>query len=283
MPELLDEDLQGYGQPAPVQAPAADPSLGNQDITKGPVMSALPAPYQPPPATGSWSDQYATAAFRELPPDIAMKAVEAAEQLEGKLGFDADVAAGVPQEKALAKWAPKMYRRNPAVIARLTQPQFQPTTRQVGGQTLIQTSPNRFQIAPQGQPTGPIEAQEVMGPGGQALPGVTGIRGRSGSVHIIPEQKGATSTQLGMLVKHQLDDIQTQLRDVGAEGGIKEDSAEHKALLEDQKKYRQELRRVTEEALQGPKTPHPKAGQIVNGYRFKGGDPKKQSSWEKVS
>jgi ribosome maturation protein Sdo1 len=87
-----------------------------------------------------------------------------------------------------------------------------------------------------------------------------------------------------MLIKHQLDDIDKQLRDVGAEGGIQENSAEHKALLEDQKKYRQNLKQVTEEAL-NPKTrvPHPRPGQIVNGYRFKGGDPKKQSSWEKVS
>jgi len=138
-------------------ADLVDPSLGNQDITKGPVMSALPAPYQPPPATGSWSDQYAQAAFKELPPDIAMKAVEAAEQLEGKLGFDADVAAGVPQEKALAKWAPKMYRRNPAVIAHLQQlnrPAFQPEEITLpSGQKVTRMSPQRVAFQPKGPRT----------------------------------------------------------------------------------------------------------------------------------
>lgn len=259
----------------------------NQDISLGPTSTPIPTLYSPNQGGGGPSFDSAgflSEAFQRLPLDVALKAAEGAIQLEGNLGYASDVKAGVPEMQALQKWAPKMYHRNPAVAAHLAQAPFQPTVKEVGGHQLIQTSPNRFQLAPQGQPAGPIEAQSVMGPGGEALPGVTAIRGRGGSVHVIPEKaQGPGPTQLGMLVNHQLNDIGLQLRDVGAEGGIAENSPEHKALLQKQKKFRADLERITEEALAGTKkVAHPKVGEVRNGYRFKGGDPKKQSSWEKV-
>lgn len=159
MAEVLDEDLQGYGQSAPVQAPTTDPSLGNQDISKGPVMSMLPTPYQPPAQTGPWdSSQYASEAFKRLPPDVALKAMEAAVQLEGNLGYAADIKAGVPEMQALSKWAPKMYHRNPAVAARLIQqqsiankPAFQPEELTLpSGQKVTRMSPQRVAFSPKG-------------------------------------------------------------------------------------------------------------------------------------
>lgn len=261
----------------------------NTDIQAGPVMSELPTLYSPNQDVGRAtprfdSSGFAGEAFQRLPLDVALKAMEGAIQLEGMLGYDADIKAGVPTSVAISKWSPKLFHRNPSAVHQFTQAPFQPTVKEVGGHQLIQTSPNRFQLAPQGQPAGPIEAQSVMGPGGEALPGVTAIRGRGGSVHVIPEKaQGPGPTQLGMLVNHQLNDIGLQLRDVGAEGGIAENSPEHKALLQKQKKFRADLERITEEALAGTKkVAHPKVGEVRNGYRFKGGDPKKQSSWEKV-
>jgi len=82
----------------------------NTDIRKGPIVEALPPPYQPPPQTGYWdSSQYITEAFKQLPPEQAMKAMESAVGLEGMLGYDADVKAGMPADQALRKWQTKMY------------------------------------------------------------------------------------------------------------------------------------------------------------------------------
>jgi len=89
----------------------------------------------------------------------AARGIERAMQLEGVLGFDADRKRGIPVQEALMKWAPKMYFKNPSAVARISrdfsrpQPQpFTPTEATVGGQRLIQVSPNRFQITPPERP-----------------------------------------------------------------------------------------------------------------------------------
>jgi uncharacterized protein YjiS (DUF1127 family) len=227
------------------------PEPFNLDIQKGPTMEALPTPMQGPTGAPRFdSSGFISEAFQKLPLDTAVKAMEAAVQLEGALGFDADVRAGVPTPVALAKWSSKLFHRSPATIAKLNEQPFEPKMRDVGGHQLLQTGPNRYQLAPGMEPSGPVEAQEVMGPGGTPLAGVTAIRGRGGSVHVIPEKAtGPNPTQLGMLIKHQLDDIGLQLRDVGAEGGIAENSPEHKQLMEEQKRYRSELRKLTDTVL----------------------------------
>jgi hypothetical protein len=154
------------------QAPPM-PGQGNTDISQGPTSLPLPAPYQPPsnieqPSQGGaiapdwwiphppqqrpWSAlPFAQAAFQSLPPDAANKAITVALRLEGLLGFDADRKAGVPVAEAQAKWASKLYADHPAVAAAMMkQPAkpFSPTETQVGGQSLIQMSPNRFSFKP---------------------------------------------------------------------------------------------------------------------------------------
>lgn len=94
----------------------------------------------------------------------AGRGIERAIQLEGVLGFDADRKRGIPVQEALMKWGPKMYFRNPSAVARMArdfarpQPQpFVPTEAEVGGQRLIQMSPNRFQMV---RPPKPPASQE---------------------------------------------------------------------------------------------------------------------------
>jgi hypothetical protein len=143
------------------------PPQFNTDISKGPTWSALPAPYQPPVQSGPWdATQFIQAASRELPIAEATKAIESATQLEGVLGYDADIKAGVPTHDALTKWAPKLFFKHPAVALRAAaaQPQFKPSQVEVGGQSLIQMSPNRFSFAPKGPRTEltPSENLNVM-------------------------------------------------------------------------------------------------------------------------
>lgn len=139
----------------PMQGQVVPPRF-NQDISKGPVMSELPAPYQPPPNQGANFDSsgFVQEAFRTLPLEVAMKASEAAIQLEGQLGYAADLKAGVPDMQALTKWAPKIWHRNPAVAAHLmnaSKPAFQPSKINVQGQEMYMMSPNRAAFAPKGQ------------------------------------------------------------------------------------------------------------------------------------
>jgi len=162
MPDESDQFQDPIG--APVQAPAmaapgpVQPPQFNTDITKGPTWSTLPAPYQPPPGPqGFDSTGFLQEAFRTLPLDVAMKASEAAIQLEGQLGYAADVKAGVPEMQALTRWAPKIYHRNPAVVAHLMQankPAFQPEEITLpSGQKVTRVSPNRVSYAPKGPRT----------------------------------------------------------------------------------------------------------------------------------
>jgi hypothetical protein len=250
MPDLLDEeDLMDSGD-------AAD----TPDVPAMPLPAAAapaPAVAQPGALPDKWwiappkppeIDRTRVNAIRDLynavPPGEAGKAIEMATRLEGILGFDADVKSGVPFMDALRTWAPKLYFNHPGAVSRLVQPPFSPSQMQVGGQNLIQTSPNRYQVIPPPIGSGPITAQPVLTPGGMPLPGVNAIHGRGGSVHVIPEKsQGPTATQLGLLIKHQLDDINLQMRDVT------EGSPEEIALKAKAQELRGHLDRVTKSAL----------------------------------
>lgn len=146
-PQNGPADIQAL--PAPVQPPSniGQPSAG------GP----LPAQWWIPPAQNQQQQQpwsalpFAQAAFSQLPPHIAGPAITQALRLEGLLGFDADRKAGVPVAEAMAKWASKLYADHPSVAASLSrQPAkpFVPNEINVGGQSLIQMSPNRYSYKP---------------------------------------------------------------------------------------------------------------------------------------
>lgn len=117
--------------------------------------------YLPPPADQKMGPQgfdsagFVSEAFRTLPLDVAMKASEAAIQLEGQLGYAADLKAGVPEMQALTRWAPKIWHRNPAVAAHLAnanKPAFQPEEITLpSGQRVTRMSPQRVAFSPKGQ------------------------------------------------------------------------------------------------------------------------------------
>lgn len=168
--------------------------LDDEDLTDGdaPDVTAMPLPAAAAPAPaaaqGALPDKWWIAppkppeidrgrvnAIRDLynavPSGEANKAIEMATRLEGVLGFDADVKAGVPTTEAIKKWAPKMYFNHPGAVSRLIQPAFAPGITNVGDERLIQTSPNRYQLLPKPTPTdvGPLNARPIQTPEGKIL------------------------------------------------------------------------------------------------------------------
>lgn len=85
---------------------------------------------------------------------FADQAIERAMRLEGQLGLASDIKAGVPMPQALMKWAPKIYWKNPQGLSSLIRaeqamkPPFLPSETTVGGQKLVQMSPNRWAFQP---------------------------------------------------------------------------------------------------------------------------------------
>jgi hypothetical protein len=96
---------------------------------------------------------------------VAGPAITQALRLEGLLGFDADRKAGVPVAEAMAKWASKLYADHPSVAAALSKKPptpFSPTETQVGGQSLIQMSPNRFSFKPKATGEAALKPSDVL-------------------------------------------------------------------------------------------------------------------------
>lgn len=146
--------------PAPVNPVAVNPNAGR-------------AMFQTPPADAYWIPKPAPAPARDFHREAiemirpalnaiprnqvnassVAKALEMATKLEGQLGFDADRKAGVPIMEALQKWGHKIYPNNPSALhafAKAPAMPFVPTETNVGGQKLIQMSPNRYAFPPSG-------------------------------------------------------------------------------------------------------------------------------------
>lgn len=149
-PDIQADPEAGMGAIAPPSTPPVAPP--NQGVQ----MSYLPPPVdQKLGPQGFDTAGFLSEAFRTLPLDVAMKASEAAIQLEGQLGYAADIKAGVPEMQALTKWAPRIYHRNPAVAAHLlnaNRPAFQPEEITLpSGQKVTRMSPQRVAFSPKGQ------------------------------------------------------------------------------------------------------------------------------------
>ena len=164
--DVIAADLPAVPLPAssPVAAPAAT------------GINALPPRWWEQQAAPPSIDYGRVNALRDLynrvPTKEANQAVEMATRLEGILGFDADVKAGIPTMEALRKWAPKLYFNHPGAVSRLVQPPFTPTVAKVGGHDLIQMSPQRFQFppaAPMAEETGDIPLRPLTTPEGKIL------------------------------------------------------------------------------------------------------------------
>lgn len=203
-------------------------------------------------------------------------------QLEGQLGFAADVKAGVPMPQALSKWAPKMYWNNPSqserameAVMKANEPAFRPTETTVGGTRLIQTSPNRFQIPPIGPSTdtGPIEARPVM-VGGQQVG--SAVPGQRGAVHVIPQPREPR----GLTASERISAIRLEMEALDKEIDNERDRAVIAQLQAKKNELRKELSAIRTEPAKSKSAP--KVGEVISGYRYKGGPPSKKESWEKV-
>lgn len=88
-----------------------------RQFTPQPMPSWMVQPTPPPSMSSDESMRRIEDISQEisrLPANQAMQAMQMAIQLEGMLGFEADRKAGIPMQDAMAKWAPKIYFRNPA-------------------------------------------------------------------------------------------------------------------------------------------------------------------------
>lgn len=155
-PQAAPSPMVGGPVPTPPPAPPQDLNAGRA-MFQNPPPDAYWIPHDKPVDDGSGRrrQEAIQELFSKVPIEQATKAIEAATRLEGMLGFDADRKAGVPMMEALSKWSPKLYFNHPSAIAQLqkqanTTPHqpFAPTETMVGGQKLIQMSPNRFAFAP---------------------------------------------------------------------------------------------------------------------------------------
>lgn len=278
---------------------------GNQDIQAGPTVTDLPAPYQPPsdvlqPSQGgpvpanwwlpqppvsaqrSWSAApFARAAFSQLPPNVAGPAITQALRLEGLLGFDADRKAGVPVAEAMAKWAPKLYADHPSVITQLSKRPpvpFVPSEAQVGGQSMIQVSPNRFAFKPKAPPPAfaPTETQVgdqrliQMSPNRFAFPPNKGANADLKAADVLR----ATTAELTQLSKAI--DQASEARDQPAVRALRLRHSEVLNRLHDM---------TTGGGMKAPKKSRPSKGFVDGGHRFldKAGVPANDpNNWEPV-
>lgn len=180
----------------------------------------------------------------------AQAAQEASMQLEGQQGLEKDLAEGIPMEKALPKWAPKLLYKHPERLPQLLR-------------TLTPPGPPQFSQSPSGRevmwnprtgagtfsPTtgAPVEgiARELKDEQGNPL-GIRYIPGAHGAVKPLPEPIGKRPLSLaeqGRLLMSQLFLLRGQMRDV------EPSSPQGKKLAEKYDKFAKQLEEVTDQAL----------------------------------
>lgn len=263
--------LPDLGQEAPVQeAPA--PKF-NTDISQGPTWASLPNPvYQPTAQEAIY--RHLLDSIKDLPVHTiadADRAIQFGMQLEGRLGMDADLKAGVPAEKAMARWAPKLFGNNPVAMLKATQKPFEPTERTIGGQRLIQTSPNRFQMMPAAMATpGPVNAQPIMTPEGDVLG--YAAPGARGGLHVMPNKNRGelTPSQQITLLKSQIEQLKQAAQD--ADEGSPEETqlkAQIKARRDQLNSFDKGVRLRHKGTNKVYKYPHPLApGEVPPDYEL---------------
>lgn len=100
------------------------------------------------------------------------EAKAAAQQMEGQLGIQADLAAGVAWPQALAKWAPKLFAGEPAALARsmgdIVPPQPPTFGTTPEGARYMQSPTGGTTLVPPSYSRGPFEPR-VIEKGGRTL------------------------------------------------------------------------------------------------------------------
>lgn len=259
--DILGSDTETPAQPVD----NASPQQFNIDPSLGPTWSNLPNPgYQPTTEQAQFRDLADT--LKSIPIrsiSEAQQAIAFATELEGKLGFDADVRAGVPTHEALMKWAPKLYSRNPAAIAKMIEPPFQPTMTDVGGQKLLQLQKNKFTAQPPSfniGPNGELTPLAVRGADGSVLANV--IPGSRGGVHVLPQAPNNS-----VKPQHIINSINSQLRANLAllkSPAVIRDQAKTQAILAQNEKLSQELGNIRGNIAPGAPSPATDKVRIKN-------------------
>lgn len=116
-PKLTDEQVAAIPQGARIVTNPETPTSDQQQAmasriaaaTSGPARQMVSAPsgggVQMPDTT-----EFVRRAFNSLPVEQASKAVEAAEQLIARNGYQKDIQNGMPSNTALAKWGPMLFK-----------------------------------------------------------------------------------------------------------------------------------------------------------------------------
>lgn len=206
MPDTLEEDQAPGGAIAPEDI-GYDPRAGSRvaappDPNAAPdIQPFLPNPYQgehaplpseggpipekwwlPQPPQGSQQPGFSATPYIK---DILMSkfagskeagvAIQRALQLEGRLGFDADVKAGLPPGEAMAKWGDKLYADNPSAVAHFAAMQ---SARQAPlgqimdlgeGRQGVRVGPQHIQLLPPKPQTGPIQGRSILDDQGNVI------------------------------------------------------------------------------------------------------------------
>lgn len=204
------------------------------------------------------------------------KAETAARNLSGMYEYQQLIAAGVPKDKALMQTAPNLFYNHPDKMASAMQELDQERRMKEYQDRQLAISQGHLDVSKERlkaeqSPTAISQPIELKTPSGVHLG--WGQPGAKGSVHVLPEPSSEMKpAQKASVITKALTDIGKQLSDV------KEGSDEQLALKAQQEEYRDILRGI---AL-GEKRKVIAPGSIHKGYRFKGGDPSKKESWEKV-
>ena len=225
----------------------------------------------------AWSMAQQMAANKELEASYTK-----AMQLEGSLGFAAAVQAGVPVQQALAQYAPKMYWNNPSASShaltglasnaarqsRMNEPLWSKTvdgTRFAGGGGMTTRA---LPDVGSGEPgTGPIEARPIT-LGGEQIGSAVG--GKRGGLHVqYNKEEDQLSKTAQINVLHR--------RVTSLDKRIDDASKSERIPLESQ---RAKLEAQIDELMNQKPRSKPKVGDVVNGFRYKGGPANSQKSWE---
>lgn len=149
---------------------------------------------------------------------IKLTAASAARKYAAQEKYKQLISTGMNPDEAALKIGPEAFG-SMAGMAGLSKEVYQrqhpfvPSETTVGGQKLIQTSPNRFEKASVPPSVGPVQAQDVLDPQtGQPIPGVFAAPGASGAmgVHNKPKVVTPDEAELKRLEKAQEKDTTGQ-------------------------------------------------------------------------
>lgn len=152
-----------------------------------------------------WAEQEFKKRVGNLVPRSMAEAVAASKEMskiEGQLGMQYDIRAGVPVEQALAKWGGKIWSDKMPITGRQlagSQPAFNPRIMDVQGVRIAQLGPNNYQIVRETPDTSQLgKVVSTTSPEGTV---VNAVRVGPQSVRILPGESETRSVNRAVLKK----------------------------------------------------------------------------------